>query len=161
MEYAVALIALVLGGFGGYVLRRALVKRQIGSLEQVAAGHAGGGKDEVLEVLLEAKKEEKHQKEQLTALEHRLLEREETIDKRLLSVSDEEKELRKKEDVLKEKEGEIALLRDKAEEELRKVTGLSAEEAKQKLFDGLKSRYAEDLAKSAQFFETERRVRTS
>ncbi len=39
MEYAHALIALVLGGIGGYLFRRTWATKQLGSLEE---GHADG-----------------------------------------------------------------------------------------------------------------------
>ncbi len=168
MQYSIALAALVVGAFVGYLVRKSWATKQLGSLEAIADTKIKEAeakakeivveaKDKAAQVLLEAKNEEKEARAQVTALEHRLLEREGLLDKRLASIADEEKGVRQKEESLKQREGEIVTLRDKAEEELHRVSGLSPEEAKRTLIEEVKSRQAEDLAKSIQSVETERR----
>lgn len=168
MQYTIAAIALVLGLGVGYFFRKLWATKQLGSLEEIAQSKIqkaeveakeiiAEAKGKAAEVLLESKNEEKEHKQQLTALEHRLVEREGLLDERLKSVSDEEKKVRSKEEGLKEKEEELEKIRDKAEEELKRITGLSAEEAKQALIEEVKSRASGDLAKSVQFLEQERR----
>ncbi len=168
MQYILALAALVLGGGLGYLARRSWAAKQIGSLEELSDRKTKEAeakakeiiveaKDKAAQVLLEGKNEEKERKNQIAALEHRLLEREGLLDKRLGDIAEEEKGIKRKEEEVKKKEGELDVMHDKAEAELRRITGLSAEEAKQALFEEVKGRHAEDLAKSVQFFETERR----
>jgi ribonuclease Y len=168
MQYTIAIIALVLGAAAGYIWRKSWSTKQIGSLEEVAQRKIQEAevkskeiiveaKDKAAQVLLEAKNEEKEQKQQLHALETRLIERESILDDRLKSASEEEKKARAKEEDLKKKEAELEALRNKEEEELKRITGLSAEEAKKALFEEVKSRASEELAKSMQFLEQERR----
>lgn len=168
MTYAIAGIALLLGGAGGYFLRRAWATKKLGALEalgdQKVKEAETRAKEVILEakekaasVLLESKNEEKEIKSRMVALETRLIEREGTLDKRLTSLADEEKGLKAKEEALKGKEAEIAALHDQAEDQLKKITGLSAEEAKAALFAEVKERQKVDLAKSIQLIEQERR----
>jgi ribonuclease Y len=151
MQYTIAIIALVLGAAAGYIWRKSWSTKQIGSLEEVAQRKIQEAevkskeiiveaKDKAAQVLLEAKNEEKEQKQQLHALETRLIERESILDDRLKSASEEEKKARAKEEDLKKKEAELEALRNKEEEELKRITGLSAEEAKKALFEEVKSR---------------------
>ncbi len=168
MNYIIALTALVLGGAAGYLLRRFYATRKLGSLEELAERRSKEAETKAKEIILEAKEkaagvlaetknEEKERKNQLVALENRLIEREGIVDKRLEKLSEEEKELEREEENLKKKEAEASALRDQAEAELRKITGLSAEEAKAALLEEIKVRHGEELAKSLQFFEQERR----
>jgi ribonuclease Y len=168
MQYTYAIVALLVGAAVGYVIRKNWAQKQIGSIEELAERKAKEAeskakeiiveaKDKAAQVLLEAKNEEKEARAQVTALEHRLLEREGILDKRLSSLADEEKSVKQKEEHLKEKEGEVAVLRDKAEGELRRITGLSPEDAKKALLEEVKSREAPDLAKAIQAIEVERR----
>ena len=168
MTYGLALIALVLGAAVGYFVRKAWATKQLGSLEQLTEQKTKEAetkakeiiieaKDKATQVILDAKNEEKEMQSRLVSMENRLIEREGILNKQLASLSEEEKEVKQKEENLKKKEGEVAALHDKAEGELRRITGLSAEEAKKALFEEVKSRQAEDLAKSIQLIEQERR----
>src|SRR5438128_2184051 len=98
MSYTIALIALLLGVAAGYFLRKSWAARQIGSLEQLTEQKTREAeakakeiiveaKDKAAELLLEAKNEEKERKNQIVALENRLLEREGTLDKRLTDIA--------------------------------------------------------------------------
>lgn len=168
MQYIYALVALVLGAGAGYVVRKFYATRKLGSLEEIAERQSREAetkakeiiveaKEKAAEILVEAKNEEKERKNQQVALENRLIEREGILDKRLEKLAEEEKEVKKHEEELKKKNEEIEQIRQKAEVELQKITGLTPEAAKQALFDELKERNAADLAKSIQFFEQERR----
>jgi ribonuclease Y len=168
MTYGLALIALVLGAAVGYFVRKSWATKQLGSLEQIAEQKTKEAeakakeiiveaKDKAAQVILDAKNEEKEMQSRLVSMENRLVEREGILNKQQTTLSEEEKEVKQKEEKLHQKEAEVAGLHDKAEGELRRITGLSAEEAKKALFEEVKSRQAEDLAKSIQLIEQERR----
>jgi ribonuclease Y len=168
MTYAPALIALILGVAAGYYVRKAWATKQIGSLEQLTDQKTKEAetkskeiiveaKDKAAQIVLDAKNEERELQSRLVSMENRLLEREDILNKQLATLSEEEKEVKQKEEGLRKKEGDVTVLHEKAEAELRRITGLTAEEAKKALFEEVKSRQAEDLAKSIQLIEQERR----
>ncbi|MDO8516288.1 MAG: ribonuclease Y [bacterium] len=166
--FLVALAGVVLGSIGGYLARRALAISKRDSLEAQAEAKTKEAEVKASKVVLEAqekaagilveiKQEEKDRKKELSALETRVLDRETSLDKKLAMIEKEAEELKKKGEALVTKEKAVDELRLESEHALEKVSGLSATEAKEKLFAELKDRYQVDLAKSIQKLETERR----
>jgi len=139
------ILSLIVGGAGGYFLRKRAAEKEIGSAEEEArriikdAEVMGEGKkkeavaeakEEVRRMRQELDRETKERKGELQRQEKRMLQKEENLDRKLDA-------LEKKEENLSRKEGEVEKLRIEAEEtleaqkaELEKVAGLSAEEAK-------------------------------
>jgi ribonuclease Y len=160
--------AAVLGGLLGYNARkssqekfereanekttRALADAEIKAKEIIVEA-----KEKAATLAAEVKREEKDRIAQIAATETRLLKREELLDKKLVSLSDEEKaiiakaEAQKAEDErLKNKQGEVM-------ERLEKVAGLSSSAAKEELMRGIKEANAQELAQTVQKFDKERR----
>lgn len=169
-EYFIPLLAgsLALGLAAGYLVRKFWALKQGRSLEQniqkqieAAEAHAREiiveAKDKAASFLTDAKKEEREHKTRLDAMETRLLQREEALDKKLSFVAEEEKGLKLKVDELKNKEAEIATGREKIEKQLEAVSGLSRETAREALFRQVKEEYANELQQLHQSLIKERR----
>lgn len=157
----------VLGVLAGYFARRYLVAKQAASVEgkikKSLVEAEGRSRDIVLEaeskaagLLAEAKKLERERQLQLSSLENRLLNREETLEKKGIALHEEELKLRTKVETLNAEENKIAELRKKAENQLEKIGGLSREEAKNKLLQDIKETSRQDLAATLQKLYQER-----
>lgn len=163
-----ALAGLLVGSALGYVLRRAVVSRKVGSVERQleektreaetsAKEIIVEAKEKAASLLVDAKNEEKEHKAQLHAVESRLLEKEAALEKKSASLSEGEAEVKRKEALLGEREKELAAIKERAELELERVSGLSPEKAKELLIEELKGKYQEDLVKTVQKIEQERK----
>lgn len=157
----VALAGLVVGAGAGYWWRTRLAAKGVASLEQEAKKKMEEAerrskeivveaKEKAASLLVDAEKEERHRKEQLTALETRVIKREETLDAKLDTLAKQEQELKKQQEVLQEREKTIEELRLDAQTRLEKVSGLSAEAAKQELFRQVKENQKEEIALTLQ-----------
>jgi len=162
-----ALAGLVLGVAAGYFARRVLITKRLSELESRVREKTKEAETRAKEIIVEAKEkaasvldevkgEEKERKAQLGVLESRHLERERTMDKKQESLGREADALRQKEELLKKSEEEIGEVKAKAEKALERVSGLSTEEAREKLIRETKEKYSEDLSKTLQGFEKER-----
>lgn len=160
-------IALIVGAAAGYLIRRQFALKQSGSVEKRIRKELDDAerkaKDLLLnaetksaELLAEAKKSEHERHTQIAALENRLMQKEELLEKRSLSVTTLEDELRKRSDSLKKEEEEITSRKQEAEVRLEKVSGLSREKAKEELFTQIKENYRQDLTQTAQKLMQER-----
>lgn len=109
------------------------------------------------DVLADIKREERERKNQITALENRLIHREEVLDKKLNALNIQESALRKKEEDLKSKEEEIKKVAENIEKQLTEISGLSKEEAKEIIFKKVKEERAQELAQLIQKIEKEKR----
>lgn len=166
MDNTTLLIAVgLLVGFGaGYVVRRSLAAKKAGSVEQKIQKSLEEAEAKAKEVLVDAKEkaatllvetktEEKERKKEIEALESRVLAREESLDKKLTLLSESEsllrkreEELRKKEDGFRVKEAELKTAEDGIQVKLENISKLSAEEAKEKLFEQVREKRSQDLA---------------
>ncbi len=159
---------LVLGAVVGYLARRFLATKKLGSLEsraeKVLSEAEIKAKESILEAkekaasfLVEAKNEEREQKAQLHALETRLLDREKTLDKKLESLDTQVASLRTGEDALRGRTGELDEREKRVEAELSRLSGLSVPEAREELLRDIRTKHQEALAKSVQKMEGERK----
>mgnify|MGYP004570437057 CR=1 FL=1 len=160
---AVVLIAagLLLGVFIGYLSRRYLSEKKIGSAELQArqlledAMHSAESRKK--EILVEAKEEAlaikndtdrdlKERRKEVARMEHRVTQKEETLDRKLENFE-------KKESALSAREKENDALRDQINETLaeqraalEKISGVTAEEAKAELISRLDSELQHETA---------------
>ena len=136
-----AIVSLLIGGGGGYLIRQAIAKNRLttaeGKVEKIledseknAQELVLNAKNKAVEILEEAKKKEKAREDQILRLEQRLEKREEMVDNKL-------EELEKGKQILEQKAEEIRKIRQEAEEarqkelaRLEKIAGLSKEQAK-------------------------------
>ena len=90
-------------------------------------------KKEASSIADKAQKEEAERRKEWKKNEARLIEREELLDKKLDNLDKKSEKLRQQESELDELKNEIRSVRDKAQEKLEKIAGLTKEQAKDKL----------------------------
>ena len=96
-------------------------------------------KEEIHRSRTEAEKEARERRNEIQKLERRILTKEETVDRRAESIEKKEDAIIKKNKQLEDKEAIIDELVQKEMDELERLSGLTAEEAKEILLDGIKT----------------------
>jgi len=145
---AVAVLALVLGAAGGFLLRKYLGEMKIDSAEAQAKKLIEDArkdadakkreaiveaKDEVHQLRKEAERENKERRQEITQLEKRLAHREETLDGRGKNLDDKERALQgQSADLAKAKE-EVEALALEQRRALEQAANLTATEAREQL----------------------------
>ncbi|MBU6500525.1 MAG: ribonuclease Y [Patescibacteria group bacterium] len=163
-----ALIAagLLLGFAAGYLVRRFWAAKKLGSLEERVRRASEEAETKAKEILLEAKdkaatllvdfkKEEKDRRKEIEVVESRLTRREDELEKKTSAIKTEEGSLKRKEEELQVKIGEIKSSEEKVREKLEKVSGFSADKAKEELFNQIKEKHNDDLARLIEKIEKE------
>jgi len=110
-----------------------------------------------LGIIEEAKKEERARKEQLDKLEDRLRQKEEGAAEDRKNLLKKEEDLTKEFKNIEEKKAEINDIKLKALKDLEKISGFSAEEAKEKIMRELQDDYKKDITTTLQKLEKERK----
>ncbi|OOO00138.1 MAG: ribonuclease Y [Epulopiscium sp. Nele67-Bin004] len=163
-----AIASLIIGSLIGFLYRKNIIEKQLGiaesiiqSAEQKAttiiedATKLGDSKKR--ELLLEAKEENiklkneteqeaKERRTELQQLEKRLLNKEESIDKRSLAIEQKEEQIQKKLDKVEKTKINIEDLEAKKFEELEKVARITAQEAKEVLLQTLENEIKHESA---------------
>ncbi len=139
-------VCLILGLLIGYILRKALGEKAIGSAEQKAQNLILDAENRAQtikkEVLIEAKeeahqmrgdveKEIKERRNEIHKSERRLVQKEEAIDKKLENIEKKEESIVNKERGLSNKQSELDKIIAKEMTELERISGYSIEEAKE------------------------------
>jgi ribonuclease Y len=136
-------IAVVTAGLG-FGASTVITKRKAGAANDQAAKELEKAKKEAnklvnearsesLKLAEEARKDDQSRRRELKDLESRLVNREESLDKKLDELDKRNEKLRKGEDEVEELKNEIRTIRTKQQEKLEKVAKLSKEEAAEKL----------------------------
>jgi len=156
-----AVIALLVGFPLGFIYRKKTAERLMGTAEKEAENIKEEARREALvkkkEILLEAKEEsiktkneiEKEVKERRTEaqrLERRLIQKEEQLDKKTNSFEKKEEQLQKKVEGLDKKTAEIDEVLVKHGQELERISGLSAEAAKDYLLEKIRHEVSQEAA---------------
>ena len=166
----IAVIALLLGAFGGMILRKKIAEGKIGSAEEEAKRILLDAekqaetkkkealieaKEEILKKKNEADREIKERRADVSKTERRLEQKEENLDKK----SD---ALEKKNEQLDKRLREIDGIKAQADEALAKqltvleqLSGLSVEEAKEQLIEKIESQVKHELAQRLDELETQ------
>ena len=138
-------IVLTVVGIGlGFGTSTVVTKRKLGSAQDAADKELKKAKkeadkqiaearEEALKLAEEARKEEQGRRKELKEIEQRLLDREETLDKKLDQLDKRSESLRKGEDEVEELKNEIRAIRGKQQEKLEKIAKLSKQDAADKL----------------------------
>lgn len=157
----ICVIVLAVGLLAGYILRKNIGEKAIGSAEQKAKNLIldAENKSETIkkEITLEAKEEahrlrtdaEREVKERRTEIqrsERRLIQKEESVDRKLESIERKQDSIAKHEQEILEKKKELDGFLAKQVEELEKISGLTAEEAKALLLDEIEKDVRHDAA---------------
>jgi ribonuclease Y len=140
----VAVVLAVLGLVAGYGTNSVLTKKKIGSAEAEAEKERAKAEKEAskireearaeaAKVAEEARKDEQSRRRELKELESRLIQREETLDKKLDELDKRNEKLRKGEDEVEQLKNEIRDIRARQQEKLEKVAKLSKADAAEKL----------------------------
>jgi len=173
----VGLLALIAGGFVGAVLRKRIVESKFESLENyskkileeahkeaknVKKEAALQAKDMLYQMKVEVEKESQEKREQILALETRILHKEENLDRKLEQIEKREGKLVEKERALDQSEKELKRKDAEAErivaeqrKQLETLAGISMEEAKQMLISSMEEEAKHDGAKIIRKIEIE------
>lgn len=141
----VGIITLALGLLIGYIIRKTVGEKAIGSAEQKAKNLIldAENRSQTMkkEIVLEAKEEAhkmrsdvdrevRERRAELSKSERRLIQKEESIDRKLENIEKKEESITNKEKSIIEKQKELDGFIEKEIEELEKISGYSVEEAK-------------------------------
>jgi ribonuclease Y len=152
---------LLIGIFVGQVLRKKIAEAAIGSAEREAENikleamrEAEVSKNKIifeaqeesLKTKKEAEKEYKERKNELQRLEKRLQQKEDAQDKKSEALDNREQQLTRKLESAEAKNAEAEALYNKRHEELERISGLTAEQAKDYLLDTVKNEVQHETA---------------
>ncbi len=166
----VGLIALILGLLIGYIYRKNVGERAIGSAEQKAKNLIldAEKKSESIkkEIVLEAKedasrirssldREIRDRRNELSRSERRLLQKEESLDRKIENIEKKEANITKKQETLEKKNKEVDGFIEKQIQELEKISGYTREEAKKILLSELEKDVRHDAALMIRNIESE------
>lgn len=167
-----AVVALVAGGAGGYWLRKYIGESSLASAEAEARRILEKAESEAeakkREALLEAKeeshriraemeKETRDRRSEVQRLEKRLLQKEETLDRKLEALEQKEDRLRQREASLEKEQEALAALRARQLAELERISGMSREEAREMLLAQTREESKREAAMLARQIEAEAR----
>ena len=158
---AIAVIVYIMASKAGYEKRRKEAEAAIGGAEneakRIVEDSKKAAESKKREILLEAKeethklrlefdKEVKERRSEISRQERRIQQKEENLDKKTDAIEAKDEKLTKKMKDLEAKEEEIAKLKEQEIETLEKLSGLTAEEAKQYLLKDLESQIRHEAA---------------
>ncbi len=141
----VAFVALVIGLLAGYIFRKNLAEKTIGSAEQKAKNLLLDAENRCetikKEITIEAKEEAhrlrteteaeiRERRAEIQKAERRLIQKEETIDRKIEGLERKEESIAAKEQTIIEKQNDIEDIVRRQTEELERISGYTREEAK-------------------------------
>jgi len=155
-----------IGAFFGYLARQNIARFQLGSLEQTLQEKLREAKAEARNIILEAKKKAfsiiQEAREEIDRKEKELLEKERKLERKQGILDQKIIDLRTKQRQISREKMEIEKLRQKMEEavakkmkELEKISGISKEEAKKKLFEEIEEEYQKEIQEKISRLEKE------
>ena len=146
------MIALPIGVLVGYIIRKNFAEKTIGSAEQMAKNLIldAENRSQTIkkEITLEAKEEAhrmrsdaerdiRERRAEIQSYEKRLIQKEESLDRKIENLEKKEESITRKEQKITEKEQELDGFLEKQREELERISGYTAEEAKQLLLSNV------------------------
>lgn len=152
-------ITIVLAAVGiaaGFGASQVITRKKIGSAEEKvnkeltkakkeAAKKLEEAREEAAQLAEQARKDETARRKELKEIEQRLLDREETLDKKLDDLDKRAESLRKSESEVEQLKEEIRTIRGKQQDKLEKIAKLTKTEAAQKLMQMTERDIKEDL----------------
>ena len=149
---ASAVVFLLVGILVGYILRKSKAEKTIGSAETQAKNlildaeneakalrkeSIAEAREEAHQLRQEAEKDIRERREDVKKSERRITQKEEAIDRKMESVEKKEEEIQRRQQSLRDKEKNLDELALKQVAELERISGCTAEEAKQMLLKDL------------------------
>lgn len=141
----VAIVTLALGLLIGYIIRKNVGEKAIGSAEQKAKNlildaenraetirkeYILEAKEEAHKLRSDADREIRERRAEISKSERRLIQKEESIDRKLENIEKKEESITNKEESITAKQKELDRVIEQQMEELEKISGYSVEEAK-------------------------------
>ncbi|MBQ9826812.1 MAG: ribonuclease Y [Firmicutes bacterium] len=148
----VAIVFLLVGILVGYILRKSKAEKTIGSAETQAKNLildaenraealrkelVAEAKSEAHQLKVEAEKDIKERRDDVKKSERRITQKEESVDRKLESIEKKEEDIQRRQQSLKDKEKNVDELIKKQIAELERISGCTADEAKQLLLRDL------------------------
>ncbi len=161
---------MAVGLTAGYYGRRLIAESRIGAAEEEAARiieeankEAEGkakellieSKDEIYRNRQEAEKDMRERRRELDRIERRFMQKEETLDKKAENIERKEHAIQNKEKEIERYQGELEIIRTQQLKELERLSGLSAEEAKDILLYNVEQQIRQEMAIKIKSIETE------
>jgi ribonuclease Y len=147
MEFAIAVIAALLGGAGGFVVSQSTKKNQTAQAEKEAAKMIKAAEEQAdkrkSEMLAEAEERQRFVKD----LEKAIQNREQQADKRLEDAERQRKEWEHKNDELTKLKEAVKEIREKQEASLERISKMTKDEAKQTLLTLVEKNQKEEIFK--------------
>ncbi|AGB18991.1 ribonuclease Y [Thermoanaerobacterium thermosaccharolyticum] len=155
------LIAIAIGLFIGYFVRKFIAESKIKSAEELARtileNAKKDGENKKRELLLEAKeeihrqrtdleKEVRDRRGELQRMERRLIQKEESLDRRAETLEQKDALIEKKQKEISNLEEEIKIMHQKEVEELERISELTREEARNILLNDVKNEISHEAA---------------
>ncbi|MBQ4506539.1 MAG: ribonuclease Y [Firmicutes bacterium] len=146
------LVALLVGILAGYIIRKNNAEKMIGSAEtqarnlildaenrseQIRKETLADARHEAHQIKNEAEKDIRERREEIKKTENRLIQKENSLDRKTENIEKKEEQITNKLHNIEKKEAELENFRQQQIEELEKISGYTAEEAKQMLLDSL------------------------
>ena len=160
-EVLFSILGALIGMIVGYFIRKNIGEGKINNAEELskkiiedAKKNAESykreaileAKDEIHKLRTEAERENRERRNEVQRLERRVIKKEESVDRKLDSIEKKEETIAKKIKQLEEKEATINSLHEQQLKELEKLSGLTSEEAKTILLDGVKREISHETA---------------
>ena len=157
----IIVVVALISALVGYIIRKNIGEKAIGSAEQKARNMIldAQNKSETIkkEITLEAKEEAhrmrtdaerevKERRAEIQRAERRMIQKEESLDKKLENIEKREESITKHENEILAKKKELEGFVAKQIEELEKISGLTAEEAKALLLDEIEKDVRHDAS---------------
>ena len=161
---------LLIGSFAGSVIYRKLSEAKLGSAKDTAekllddaAKEAESlkkeamleAKDEIFKMRNDAEREQKSRRHELNQMEQRLLQKEDSLDKKLEGIERKESRLQAKDSELDAMRNKLADMEQQQMAELERISGLTAEQAKEKLLADVNKEVQVDMAAMIREMEAE------
>ena len=156
-----AFVSLLLGTFIGFLIRKKISESVIGSAEKEADNILISAKKDAeakkKEILLEAKeesikikneieKEAKERKTEIQKFEKRLIQKEETLDKKIDTFQKKEEQQQQQLLIIEQQKAEIKAINENKIAELERISGFTQEQAKEYLLSSLESELVREKA---------------
>ena len=157
----IALVALAVGLFAGYLYRKNGMEKKIGQTEEFCANMLEDAthkaeekkkeavleaKEEIIRLKSELDKEVRDRRNEVSRLERRVNQREEAFDKKLDNLEAREEALNEKYKEAERLEAEANEMHARQKDELERVAGMTSDEAKQILIDRVQKDAYHDAA---------------
>lgn len=164
----VGVVTLSIGSIFGYYVRQSIARKRAGTIEQILQKRLQKAKEEKTSILSEAK--EKSQKileaakddvsrrhSEILKTERLLLKREHILDQKLFDFESKQKGFQEKVEKLRNIKENLEGLKNKALENLERVSGLKKEDAKKELLSGVEKEYQIEILEKLRKLEGEGR----